>query len=196
MRNILTNMIIIAGIVGAAGLSGCAAITETARLDAESERLAAGSLVVGKFELVRNGEEVPLGDGLFSNTVRMSLIGPGGDKEITVKAGDGGDFAWPLARGEYEISHVAFDFHGERLQAPTNLAFSVSDNVRASYIGSITLEVTLGSGYGGTFGSFDRFRVRNDCATDCDRLFTRAGISSEDTETALVHWRQRVAFRR
>jgi len=189
-------MMIIAGILGAAGLSGCAAITETAGLDAESERLAAGSLVIGKFELVRNGEEVPLADGLFSNSAKLYLQEAGERKEIAVRVGDNGEFALPAMPGDYEISRVAFNFHGEQLQAPTNLEFSVADDVRASYIGTITLEVTLGSGYRGTVGSFDQFRIRNDCAIDCDRLLTRAGLSPEDAETALVRWQQRTAYSR
>ena len=196
MPNILKNMAIIACILGAAGLSGCAAITEKAGLDAESERMTAGSLVIGKFELVRNGAEVPLGDGLFSNTARMYLEGSGVSREIAVRVGDNGEFAWPLAPGDYEISHVAFDFHGERLKAPTNLVFGVSDDARASYIGTITLEVSLSSGYHGIAGSYDRFTIRDDCATDCSRLLSGAGLSTEDAESALAEWRGRVVASR
>ena len=196
MRNLLTNMMIIAGVLGAAGLSGCAAITETAGLDTDSERHAAGSMVIGKFELVRNGQNVPLRDGLFSNSAKLHLQEAGDSREVAVRVGDNGEFALPAMPGDYEISHVTFNFQGEQLQAPTSLVFGVSDDSRASYIGTITLEVTLGSSYHGIVGSYDRFTVRDECATDCERLLSGAGLSPEDAESALAEWRGRVVASR
>jgi hypothetical protein len=194
MRGQIRKLVIAAGILAISGLAGCATVSEQMGANVDAEKLAAGdALVVGKLRLVRNGYEVPLGDGLLSNTATLRLYKDGAGDQIIGKVGDNGEFAWPLTAGDYEIASVGFGFRGERLSAPTNLVFTVSEGDRVSYIGTITMEVTLETGYNGTLGSLDRFWIGDDCATDCDRLVSNAGLSSTTATTSLVHWQYRTA---
>jgi len=196
MREAIRKLAFTAGILAAAGLAGCAAGIEKSAAESGDAALAANeSLVVGKFRLIRNGADVPLGDGVFSNTATLYLYKDGVGKKIAGRVGDGGEFAWPLAAGNYEISHVGFGFQGERHNAPTNLVFTVTEGREASYIGTIAMEVTLDTGYLGTFGSLDRFWISNDCATDCSRMLSATGLSSADLGMSLAHWHYQTASR-
>ena len=196
MRESIRKLALTAGILAAAGLAGCAAGIEKTGAESGAAALAADeSLVVGKFRLIRNGAEVPLGDGVFSNTATLYLYKDGVRKKIAGRVGDGGTFAWPLAAGNYEISHVGFGFQGQRHNAPTNLVFTVTEGREASYIGTIAMEVTMDTGYMGTLGSLDRFRISDECATDCSRLLSTTGLSSDDLGMSLAHWHYQTASR-
>ena len=75
----------------------------------------------------------------------------------------------------------------------TSFMFTVTEDSPASYIGTITLEATINDGYNGANGTFDRFTVRNDCATDCAERLAALGMSSVDATTSLPEWQTRVA---
>ena len=187
MKNVTKNFaaaLLASGLVFA-GLSGCATTAESVDSSAELQEAAAGHVVFGKFRLVRNGHVVQLNEGILSNTATFSLTRDGVGEEITAKVGEDGEFAWVLAPGQYKVSGIGFNYHGERIKTPANFAFTAAADHGATYVGTITLETSFYSSSYGTIGAVDSFTVANDCASDCKDRLTRLGLSPDDATIAL-----------
>lgn len=196
MRNVIRNLTIaIAGVVAATSLTGCATTAES--IDTAGEMAAANeaanAVVFGKFRLVRNGEDVEFGDSIFANSAKLYLSEAGSTGEIVGAVGRDGEFAWALQPGEYQVSSIAFKFHGETIEPATNFSFTVSPEYQASYIGTITLETMFDHGYYGVSGTIDRFSVSNDCKSECATRLSRLGLDENSATTSLLHWNQHVA---
>ena len=152
-----------------------------------------GTIVFGKFRLLRNGEEVSFGDGIFANSAMLNLYEAGSERQIVASVGRDGEFSWNLAPGEYRLSSIAFMFHGERFEPQTNFVFSVSSQHAASYVGTVTLESTFQSGYLGLNGAVDRITIVDDCHSDCASRLARLGLEGETAATSLPRWQRQVA---
>jgi hypothetical protein len=174
-----------AGILVLAGLSGCATTANSVDSSAGLGQGTASNLVFGKFRLVRNGHEVAIGDGALSNTATFELRRDGAQTDISAEIGDGGEFAWVLEPGTYEVSGIGFRYHGDRIETPANFSFTVAGNQKATYVGTITLEASFHSVANGTIGAVDSYRVANDCATDCADRLSRLGLSTDGVNIAL-----------
>lgn len=194
IRNLNVTKIIC--LLAVAGLAGCAS---TARnidsgevLDRASSAATEG-IVFGKFRLVRNGQEIQLGDGIFANSATLHLQKSDNGREIVGEVGRDGEFAWALAPGVYRMSSIGFSFRGEKVESQTNFSFAVSADHRASYVGTVTLEATFHSGYHGTSGTVDRITVRNDCEAGCEKRLAELGLPSAAVTASLFHWDERIA---
>ena len=194
------GVISIACAIAVAGLSGCSTTGRHIDSGAELAKIsssASDTVVFGQFRLIRNGQEVRQGEGLFGSSARLTLIGEG-QREIVGKVGRNGEFAWVLPPGEYSVSSLSFGNYGDRnprarLETPTNLSFTVSADKDAAYIGTITLEATLDSGYYGVNGTFDRYTVSNDCgAVGADRR-AALGLTADDVAVSLLRQEGRMA---
>lgn len=154
---------------------------------------ADGATVFGKFRLLRNGEEVIFGNGIFANSAMLNLYEADGERQIVANVGRDGEFSWNLAPGDYRLSSIAFMFHGERVEPQTNFVFSVSAEHAASYVGTVTLESTFQSGYLGPNGAVDRITIVDDCRTDCGSRLARLGLKGENAAVSLPRWQRQVA---
>lgn len=152
------------------------------------------SVVFGKFRLMKNGEEIELGDGLFGNSAVLRLYRATDQEELTGRVGKDGEFSMELAPGDYYLMSIAFKHRGETIEPETNFMFNVSSDFSANYVGTITLETSFGSGYNGMKGSIDRIMIGNDCATDCDRRMEQLGLANNALATSLPHWETQVAW--
>ena len=196
IRNLNVTKIIC--LLAATGLAGCAS---TARNIESGETLQKASsavtdtVVFGKFRLVRNGQEVRLGEGIFANSATLHLHKSGSNREIVGEVGRNGEFAWALAPGSYRMSSIGFSFRGEKVESQTNFNFSLSADHPASYVGTVTLEATFDSGYHGTSGTVDRITVRNDCEAECESRLEELGLASGAVTASLFHWDERIAGR-
>lgn len=150
-------------------------------------------VVFGKFRLLKNGNEIKLGDGFFSNVAALRLYRPEDQEEFTGRVGDDGEFSMQLAPGDYYIENVVFKHQGETIAPETNYVFTVSADHEANYIGTITLETTFTKDYNGVKGTFDRFTVADDCATDCDRRLAELGLPNSELMVDLPKWETQVA---
>ena len=186
-------------VAAAALFSGCAV---TAQSIDHADELAQASdattekVVIGKFRLVRNGQEVQFGEGIFANSAKLHMYHDGADREIIGKVGRNGEFAWALEPGDYTLSSIAFKHRGETIEPATNFSFTVSANHEASYVGTITLETTLSSGYYGTNGVIERFSISDDCAADCGKMLGELGMADTLTSSSLLRWETQVASNR
>lgn len=183
-------------VFGAVGLTGCA--TTSSSIDSSAELAQAtqskdAGVVFGKFRLVRNGQDVQLGEGVFANSATLHLNQDGDAREIVGKVGRDGQFAWVLQPGDYHITSIVFSHRGEKFSPQTNFAFTASTDHKASYVGTITLETTIDSGYLGLNGIVDRITVKDDCAADCEARLTRLGLSTDELTTSLLRWEGQVA---
>lgn len=178
------------------GLGGCATTgsIETAEELARASDGSAGTLVFGRFQLVRNGHDVQLGGGIFANTARLYLQEADERREITGSVGRDGEFAWMLAPGSYRITSIGFRHHGQNIEPMTNFTFTVPDGHRASYAGTIRLEATLDRNYLGTRARVERYTISNDCATECPQRLDEVGLSADEATVALFDWQQQVAL--
>ena len=172
----------------AGGLSllatGCAAGSPP--VDAES--VSAGeAIVMGRFRLIRNGDVVPLGDGIFANKATLVMHADGEPSSFDGAVGDGGEFQWSLAHGTYHIDEVGFMVHGEYFSPSADLSFVVGGEFDAVYVGTIIVETTLESGYYGLDGSVKAVSVENDCESDCATLAAHAGIAGDALDVELAH---------
>ena len=186
-------------VAAAALISGCAmtapSIDHADQL-AQTADVTAEKVVLGKFRLVRNGQEVALGEGIFANSAKLHMYLDGADREIVGKVGRDGEFAWALEPGDYTLSSIAFKHRGETIEPATSFAFTVSADRDASYVGTITLETTFSSGYYGTSGVIERFYITDDCATDCSKMLNNLGMADTVAASSLLHWETQVASNR
>ena len=187
MRKYTLSIVValVAGFAGSAGFSSPAVAAE-----AGFERV----VVFGQFRLLKNGSEVKLGEGFFSNVAALRLYRPEDQEDFTGRVEEDGEFAFKLAPGEYYLMSITFKHQGETIEPETNYVINVSPGIEAAYIGTITLETTFGGGYHGMKGSFDRFIVSNECAADCNRRMADLGIAGAPMEVALPQWQEQVAL--
>lgn len=194
IRNLHVTTIIC--LIAAAGLAGCASTAKNIgsgeTLD-EAVSAATDTVVFGKFRLVRNGQEIRLGEGIFANSATLELQKSGSDGRIVGEVGRDGEFAWALEPGSYSMSSIGFSFRGEKVESQTSFSFAVSADHRASYVGTITLEATFDSGYHGTTGTVDRITVRNDCEAECEKRLAELGLPAGAATASLFHWEGRIA---
>ena len=175
-----------ASVAIALGLSACSTMTSI-ESGAELARAAPGEpIVLGRFRLVRNGNDARLGRGPFATRAMLHMAGGKDRREVVGQVGADGEFAWALAPGRYRLTAIGFDSRGERETAQTDFTFVVPADHKAVYIGSITLETTFESGYYGLNGTVEDYGVTNDCAADCARRLHRLGLSANDMTVALL----------
>lgn len=194
IRNLNVTKIIC--LIAAAGLAGCASTAKNIESGETLEKaasVATDTIVFGKFRLVRNGEEIRLGEGIFANSATLELQRSGSNGKIVGEVGRDGEFAWALEPGSYRMSSIGFSFRGEKIESPTSFSFAVSSDHPASYVGTIALEATFDSGYHGTSGTVDRITVRNDCETECEQRLMELGLPAGAATASLFHWEGRVA---
>ena len=164
----------------AAGLSLLAAGCATGSAPAVTETVSADEAVVmGRFRLIRNGDEVALGDGIFANKATLIMHADGEPTSFDGAVGDEGEFQWSLVPGRYHIDEVGFMVHGEHFSPSADLTFVVSEDFAAVYVGTIIVETTLDSGYYGLDGSVKAVSVENDCDSDCATLAAHAGVAND-----------------
>ncbi|MDJ0941190.1 MAG: hypothetical protein QNJ00_15630 [Woeseiaceae bacterium] len=188
MRDVFRNISLIMTVVAVAGLTGCTMPTKT--IDT-SDKLAAakdegGTVVYGKFRLLRNGQEVRLDDGVFANSAKLHIHTDTGALEMIGKVGRGGEFAWALTPGDYQLNSIRVTNRSETTSPQTNLRFTVPAGGKAVYLGTMTLETTLDYGYYGLSGTFDSVTIDNDCASDCADRLAQLGLPAGDTVTSLI----------
>ena len=172
-------------VIGLAGCANTATNIDSGATLAQTKRSDIDAVVFGKLRLIRNGEVARAGEGMFKSSATLHFHG-NGSQEITAKIGGEGEFAWALPPGEYTVSGIGFVSRGERHEIPMQVAFTVSADQSPTYIGTLTLEATLESGYYGLNGAIDRFSVTDDCATDCAGRLQQLGLSEQTATVALV----------
>ena len=185
-------------VVALVGLAGCGTAVATIHSGEELARASVDATVTvgfGQFRLVRNGQEADLGDGVFASSAALQLFDSEDGCDITGKVGKDGEFAWALHPGEYSVSSVSFTNRGDRVVTPTNFTFTVSENQEAIYVGTITLEATIDSGYYGMNGTIDRFTVIDDCALDCAGRLEQLGLNADAATTSLFRQEGQLARR-
>jgi hypothetical protein len=161
---------------------GCAA-TSGDVLTADDGKAA----VFGKFELVKNGQQVRIGEGLFAHHATLLFNEQGADDEIIGKVGRDGEFTWYLAPGDYHVSAVAFSNHGERVEPGVSLNFTVQPDMKAAYIGTIRVESSFDSGYYGTDARLGATTVRDDCWQDCAARLAELNLTEADLYVSILH---------
>lgn len=157
---------------------------------------AAGSTVIGKLRLVKNGEEMALGRGPLANPAKLTLVDTATQRRQRVQVGDGGAFSWQLAPGQYRLAGIDFLVRGERVSAQSNFMLTVPSEATATYVGTVTLEATFAPGYYGLAGAVDRHFVSDDCVTDCAPMLSDLGLSTDAVTVALLRPRVELLTRR
>lgn len=169
-------------------LSGCGTIAESVSAGDKPvvDSVNTDTLVFGRFRLIRNGEDVRLGEGFFANHATLHLHAPGEAAPIKGKVGRNGEFAWALDAGKYRVTGIEFMARGDRFTVSTAVAFTASGKHRAAYLGTISLETSLESGYHGMDVTAERYSVSDDCETDCDRMLADLGMPEGSATVALM----------
>lgn len=179
-----------------AGLGGCAGTAGHIDSADELAREAgdrAGTVVFGRFELMRNGHDVDFGDGVFASTATLNLAESGSAKPIVGQIGRDGEFAWVLEPGTYRVTSIGFRYQGQKIRPPTGFTFTVPGDSRASYVGTITLEATFDRGLLGTHAHVERYTITDDCAAVCDARLSRLGLNGGQLTRALFSWERSIA---
>jgi hypothetical protein len=171
-----------------AGIAGCANTAQNIDSTADLAKATAASdaVVIGKFRLVRNGQEAKLGTGVFANSATLHLYQSDGNEKYVGKVGQDGEFAWVLKPGSYRVSNIGFYNRGERVEPVTDFTFTVPAGQEAIYVGTITLETTFDSGYHGVNGTVDSYTVANEFETDCENRLEKLGLSADSVTVALM----------
>jgi len=176
--------------------AGCS--TTTKSIDSETELAKAlvspdSAVVFGKFRLVRNGDTVKLGNGIFANSATLRLIQDGVGDTIVGQVGRNGEFAWVLQPGEYRVSNIGFKTRGDTFEPEADFSFTVAPGNDAVYVGTVTLESTMNYGYYALNGTIDSYSVDNDCAADCATRLQKLGLDSDEVVVALLQQEGRLA---
>ena len=133
------------------------------------------------------GGGVAVGEGLFANHATLLFNRQGVDETVTGKVGSEGEFTWWLAPGEYHVSAVTFSNRGERIEPALSLNFTVHPEVKAVYIGTVTIDSSFDSGYYGTDARLDSTTVRNECRADCAARLEALGLDKGDMSVSILH---------
>ena len=183
-----TIVCLLIGAAAFATLPGCGTNTESVSAGGKPAVASVNTdtLVFGRFRLIRNGEDVRLGEGFFANHATLHLHAPGEAAPVKEKVGKNGEFAWVLDAGNYRLTGIEFMARGERFTVSTDVAFTASGKHRAAYLGTITLETSLASGYHGMDVRAERYSVSDDCETDCDRMLADLGMPEGSAAVVLM----------
>lgn len=187
MKNLTLALLVFYSALGVFSSSAVAADDVNLTSDRET-------IVFGKFRLLKNGAETPLGEGFFSNVASLRLYRTDDQEEFTVKVRENGEFASALTPGEYYVMYISFKYRGETIRPETNFMFDVSDDGQPVYVGTITLDAKFKNGYHGSKGSFERYLVHNECASVCERRLAELGLDNAVAVTSLPQWQQQVAY--
>ena len=182
MKGLIRNLVVTTSVFALACLSGCAT-TSGNNVAANDSDIA----VLGKFELVKNGEPVAVGEGLFANHATLLFNRQGVDETVIGKVGAEGEFTWWLAPGEYHVSAVTFSNRGERIEPAVSLNFTVHPEAKAVYIGTVTVDSSFDSGYYGTDARLDATTVRNECLAHCAARLDALGLDEGDLYVSILH---------
>ena len=146
---------------------------------------ADSNVVIGKLRLIKNGDEVRLGDGWFSNRARLKIVADSGER-FEVPVGKDGAVIWEATPGTYRVSGVEFMVRGDAVNVDWDLAFDAEPESQATYIGTVTLETSFSPNYYGLEGTVDTFSVTNDCSSDCSALLADTGHAEGEAVVALL----------
>lgn len=183
-RRSLVSLIALA--IAPALLTACAATTQNV------DRMAAASLpsdetvVIGRLVVIKDGQEMTYSDGPLTSNTRLQLTDARHGTTVRAEVGTGGEFAWPLHPELYRINAIEIIARGQRLVFPTYLSFAASRDMSATYVGTITLEVDIDSGYYGIEAKPESMTVHNDCRADCEAILADLGFDSGDIGIALA----------
>ena len=175
-------------VVGA-GVSGCSV---TANNIGSGEELtarapqASDTVVFGRFRLVRNGEEVKLGEGIFANHATLRLSKAGSEKQVKGSVGRNGAFAWLLEPGDYRVSKIGFMGRGDHFLVSTDFVFAAEAGHAAIYVGTIALETRFESGYYGLDIVAEDYSVIDECDLDCESMLALLGLSMDAATIAVA----------
>lgn len=167
-------------------LSGCAATG--AGLDPVKglDEKQSDAIVIGKIRLIKNGDEVALGDGMFSTAPRVHMVDVRNDRSVRAKVGDNGEFAWPLQAEYYNVTGIEFLVNGQQILFPTYLTFAPSSTKDATYVGTITLDMDVDSGFYGVTAKAASMNISDECNSMCDRHLANLGLDRNDLDIGLV----------
>lgn len=167
-------------------LTACAATTRNI------DRMAAASLpsdeavVIGRLVVIKDGREVTYSNGPLTSNAKLQLTDARHGTTVRAEVGPGGEFAWPLHPELYRIDAIEIVARGQRLVFPTYLSFAASGDTSATYVGTITLEVDIDSGYYGIEARPESMTVQNDCQADCEAILADLGFGRNDIGIALA----------
>ncbi len=142
--------------------------------------------VIGKLEVVKNGEPQRLGSSLLANQAKFTLINTATQQRHRVRVGRDGHFSWRLAPGQYQLSGIDFLVRGERVTAQSHFVLTVTDALPATYVGTLSLETRFASGFYGLSGTVDRLAVADDCRADCAPMLAQLGLDEEAVAVMLM----------
>ena len=142
--------------------------------------------VLGKLEVVKNGEPQRLGSSLLANRAKMTLVNTATQQQHRVRVGRDGRFSSRLAPGQYRLSGIDFMVRGEPVTAQSNFVLTVADAAPATYVGTVTLETQFRSGFYGLSGTVDRLAVADDCRADCAPMLSQLGLDEEAVTVNLL----------
>lgn len=123
--------------------------------------------VIGSFGLVKNGHVAdfngqPLGNRAYIHVSNLSM-----QPITTAMVRRDGNFSLDLQPGNYVIDAITFEHQGEMIESQASFQFDVGNN-DLTYIGAMTLEVSLENSALGIVGTADRITVANSCGANCD----------------------------
>ena len=124
-------------------VGGCASTIPSVKDRAEwTQAISSGnqSLVIGRMQLVVNGEEKKLGKGWFYGPPLMPILLRTDDGWVTNgELNESGEIIWTVNPGTYVINKIIIDqYHME-----TNVTFRVPNKGQVYYIGSLKLNHAL-----------------------------------------------------
>lgn len=159
--------------------TGCASLPEG------NSSMADSTVAIGKFRLVRNGNDIALGKGFAANKAVLHVSNLDSGKSFTADVGPDGEFSWLLKPGSYELSGMDFLVRGQRMNVDSRFRFDVSAS-GATYVGTITLETTFANGYYGLSGNIDHYSIVDECFSDCNGILARIGLPADSAAISLA----------
>ena len=152
-----------------------------------------GHVAFGKFNLISNGHAVDLGHTVFDRHAYVQVRNANNRKLYSGKVGQGGQFAMQLPAGDYLLEKIVFEHHNEKIESDTSFRFTIPEQYRSVYLGTVTLEASLETGIYGVVGTADRYTITDDCSSGCDDQLATLQLPARTSGVSLMSWDHQMA---
>jgi outer membrane lipoprotein-sorting protein len=140
-------------------LDGCISATATKHIQSASELDRSEkdrAIVFGQIEWIENGEKKKVGEDIVLEPHMLNLD----DESITIGLlGEDGKFVWYLPAGTYFIKTIVIELRGYNVLP--KVAFSVPENGKAYYLGTLKCNLIVKSSFPVVSGTF-RYKINDE----------------------------------
>jgi hypothetical protein len=165
-------------------LNGCISASVTKHIESASDLDKSDkdqAIVFGQIEWIEDGEKKEIGKDVVLEPHMLNLD----DESIAIGLlGDDGKFVWYLPAGTYYIKTIVIEFRGYNVLP--KVAFSVPENGKAYYLGTLKCDLTLKGGLPGKPSGQPRCKINDESDSEITSFQNQYNYPSDKIEMSLM----------